>query len=44
VFPDGVNQREVLDMVSEMDIMKTIGNHPNVVTFHGCCSQDGKTA
>ncbi|XP_065215125.1 plexin-A4-like [Planococcus citri] len=32
---------DMIDLVSEMQIMKLIGTHPNVLRLLGCCTQDG---
>lgn len=32
---------DVKDLVCEMEIMKTIGQHVNIINLLGCCSQDG---
>lgn len=32
---------DMVDLVKEMEIMKIIGKHENVVNFLGCCTQDG---
>jgi len=31
----------MIDLVSEMEIMKMIGKHVNIISLLGCCSQDG---
>ena len=33
--------KEVEDLVQEMNIMKEIGTHPNVVTILGVCTTQG---
>ena len=30
-------------MLSEMNMMKNIGKHKNIVNLIGCCTQNGKT-
>ncbi|XP_060845719.1 fibroblast growth factor receptor homolog 1-like, partial [Rhopalosiphum padi] len=32
---------DMIDLVSEMEIMKMIGKHVNVIRLLGCCTQDG---
>ncbi|KAL1400812.1 hypothetical protein pipiens_001152 [Culex pipiens pipiens] len=32
---------DVKDMVCELEIMKMIGRHPNIIGLHGCCSKNG---
>ena len=34
--------RELSDLVSEMEMMKMIGKHMNIINLLGCCTQDGK--
>jgi len=31
----------MIDLVSEMEIMKMIGKHPNIINLLGCCTQNG---
>ncbi|XP_071946724.1 fibroblast growth factor receptor 2-like isoform X2 [Antedon mediterranea] len=33
--------RELSDLMSEMDMMKNIGKHVNIINMLGCCTQDG---
>ena len=30
-----------MDLVSEMEMMKMIGSHINIINLIGCCTQDG---
>ena len=30
-----------MDLVSEMEMMKMIGKHTNILNLLGCCTQDG---
>ncbi|XP_057305893.1 fibroblast growth factor receptor 2-like isoform X2 [Hydractinia symbiolongicarpus] len=32
-------ENELLDLLSEMETMKTIGRHQNIINFIGCCTQ-----
>ena len=32
---------DMINLVSEMEIMKLIGTHPNVLRLFGCCTQNG---
>ncbi|XP_057305891.1 fibroblast growth factor receptor 4-like isoform X2 [Hydractinia symbiolongicarpus] len=32
-------EHELLDLLSEMETMKTIGRHQNIINFIGCCTQ-----
>lgn len=31
----------MMDLVSEMEMMKMIGKHRNIINLLGCCTQDG---
>lgn len=31
----------MIDLVSEMEMMKMIGKHVNIIKLLGCCTQDG---
>ncbi|KHJ44748.1 immunoglobulin domain protein [Trichuris suis] len=33
--------REMMDLVSEMEVMKKIGRHINIINLIGCCTQNG---
>ncbi|XP_065218245.1 fibroblast growth factor receptor homolog 1-like [Planococcus citri] len=35
------SDEDMIDLVSEMEIMKLIGMHPNVLRLLGCCTQNG---
>lgn len=39
---EGASAREKEDLVRELEIMQQLGNHPNVVTLLGCCTEEGK--
>lgn len=43
MLKEGHNDDEVADLVSEMEVMKKIGKHKNIINLLGCCTQDGKT-
>ena len=32
----------LLDLVSEMEMMKMIGKHKNIINLLGACTQDGR--
>lgn len=38
---EDASQREKDDLLREMEIMKQLGAHPNVVTLLGCCTEQG---
>lgn len=38
---EGHTDEDVKDLVCEMEVMKILGNHVNVLKLLGCCSQDG---
>ena len=38
---DTYTDSELLDLVSEMEMMKIIGSHPNIINLIGCCTQTG---
>ncbi|XP_036145029.1 mucin-19 [Monomorium pharaonis] len=37
---EGASDREKEDLDRELEIMKTLGSHPNVVTLLGCCTEE----
>lgn len=38
---EGHTDAELMDLVSEMEMMKMIGTHINIINLLGCCTQDG---
>jgi len=38
---EGHTDTELMDLVSEMEMMKMIGKHINILNLLGCCTQDG---
>lgn len=34
--------RDLADLLSEMEMMKLIGKHKNIINLLGCCTQNGK--
>ncbi len=38
---EGHTDTELMDLVSEMEMMKMIGKHTNILNLLGCCTQDG---
>lgn len=43
MLKEGHGDPEMKDLVSEMEVMKKIGRHINIINFLGCCTQDGKS-
>lgn len=41
MLKDGHTDSEMANLVSEMEVMKTIGKHINIINLLGCCTQDG---
>ncbi|KAM7316150.1 hypothetical protein ACRRTK_024830 [Alexandromys fortis] len=39
--PDDANDQDLLDLVSEMEVMKAIGKHKNIINLLGACTQGG---
>ncbi|XP_065223883.1 fibroblast growth factor receptor 2-like [Planococcus citri] len=42
MLKDDHSDEDMIDLVSEMELMKLIGAHVNVLQLLGCCSQDGE--
>lgn len=40
-FTEGHTDNEMMDLVSEMEMMKMIGKHINIINLLGCCTQNG---
>lgn len=40
-FSEGHTDTEMMDLVSEMEMMKMIGKHRNIINLLACCTQDG---
>lgn len=38
---EGHSDADVKDLVCEMEVMKMIGKHINIINLLGCCCQDG---
>ena len=41
MLKEGHTDAEMIDLVSEMDMMKVIGRHINIINLLGVCTQDG---
>ncbi|XP_065223750.1 plexin-A2-like [Planococcus citri] len=42
MLKDDHSDSDMIDLVTEMEIMKLIGSHDNVLKLLGCCTQDGE--
>lgn len=40
---DDATDKDLSDLVSEMEMMKMIGKHKNIINLLGACTQDGET-
>lgn len=40
-FTEDATDQELMDLVSEIKVMKTIGKHKNIINLLGVCSQEG---
>ncbi|CAH0556084.1 unnamed protein product [Brassicogethes aeneus] len=41
MLKDSHSDSEMMDLVSEMEVIKMIGKHINIINLLGCCTQDG---
>lgn len=41
IILEGHTDAEMMALVSEMEMMKMIGKHVNIINLLGCCTQDG---
>lgn len=41
MLKDGHTEQDVIDLISEMEMMKTIGKHTHIINLLGCCTQNG---
>lgn len=41
MLKEGHTDNEMMDLVSEMEMMKMIGKHINIINLLGCCTQKG---
>lgn len=41
-FLDDATEKDLSDLVSEMEMMKMIGKHKNIINLLGACTQDGE--
>lgn len=42
LFVDDATEKDLSDLVSEMEMMKMIGKHKNIINLLGACTQDGE--
>ena len=42
-FVEDAGERELNDLIQEMELMKKIGYHDNVLSILGCCTQQGQS-
>ena len=40
-FADNATESDFNSLLQEMNTMKSIGQHKNLINFLGCCTQDG---
>lgn len=40
---DDATEKDLSDLVSEMEMMKMIGKHKNIINLLGACTQDGES-
>jgi Protein tyrosine and serine/threonine kinase len=38
---DDATDRDLIDLIQEMEVMKLIGSHCNIINLLGCCTQAG---
>lgn len=43
IFTDDATEKDLSDLVSEMEMMKMIGKHKNIINLLGACTQDGES-
>ena len=41
---DDATDCELANLIQEMEVMKMIGRHGNILNLLGCCTQDGQSA
>lgn len=41
MLKEGHTDQEMADLISEMEVMKIIGKHVNIINLLGCCTQNG---
>lgn len=43
MLKEGHSDDEMINLFSEMEVMKRIGKHKNIINLIGCCTQNGKS-
>lgn len=41
-FTADATEKDLSDLISEMEMMKIIGKHKNIINLLGACTQDGE--
>ena len=41
---ENASEKEERDLINELQIMSTVGEHPNVISLIGACTEKGNTA
>jgi len=41
MLKEGHSDEDVKDLISELELMKQVGTHDNIINLLGCCSEDG---
>ncbi len=41
-FSDDATDKDLADLISEMELMKVMDKHKNIINLLGVCTQDGK--
>jgi len=41
MLKDNASDKDLADLVSEMEVMKLIGRHKNIINLLGVCTQEG---
>lgn len=42
LYTADATEKDLSDLISEMEMMKIIGKHKNIINLLGACTQDGK--
>jgi serine/threonine protein kinase len=43
MLKEDATDREMMDLIREMEMMKLIGKHKNIINLLGCCTQRGQS-